>query len=126
MNVGEEDRYQFVTSQIEYTTEKIYDSFKSFFQLLSAVAGGYVFTRSMQSMGSPFWLRTATPALLCVLGAGSVILIAVNIANKRRYLEEEASLRGKEEMPQQTALEWVMVGIIGLVTLAAMVYSGAQ
>jgi hypothetical protein len=124
--VSVDKEYEFVSEQIRFHVDKVYESFKLFIQLFSAIVGGSIW---LSAQGSP---KVTTyiylsDFLVFLIAAPSIIMIVEHWRAWRGYRHAQNRLGGKDENGKEliplpspilswsSATEFAMIGtmIIG-------------
>ena len=131
MSMYEQDRYRYVTSQIDKHAERVNEAFALFVKLAVAIVGGFVWiATSAQSSGLRQRLAQLCPHALLLVAVVSSLLIVVYIRGKWIFRNLEADILvdleiERPKFPGSCLAEITMVGVMILSTLAfyAIAYS---
>jgi hypothetical protein len=110
--ISDEKQYEFVTSQIKLQTERIYDAFKLFVQVFSAIVGGSVWL-SMQKPPTTSQNYAFLADSIAILAAFiTVVMILLNVISWFGYRKELTRLAPNVPPPKlfpATVIEAAMI-----------------
>jgi hypothetical protein len=95
--VSDDKQYEFVSEQIRFHVNKIYDSFKLFIQLFSAIVGGSVWLGLQDN--SPRFV-VVSDVLVGLIAVVCLVTVFENNQAWRGYRKAQSRLGGKDESGQ--------------------------
>jgi len=124
--ISDVEQYKEVTSMMRYYNDKIFDTFKMYIQLASAIAGGYVWLRIQAGPTALDLARYVAPALTLLVGIGAILLIAINLGSWWGYRKRLSELLNRPnlrpEFPRNGYQEVIMGVFILLASAGAFWY----
>jgi len=128
MNAKVDDvkRYEFVTGQMRYFSDRMRDSFKLYIQIVTAMVGGLIFFFSQSASSAPpveIWIFTLAtgPAAIIFVGFFLALQIAYDFQCWFGYRVAESKLtEGKAPPPSFPESAWSEIWFVGGMTAGSV------